>query len=366
LSPPADATPLVRIERVTKRFGAVAALDDLSLDIRRGEFFALLGPSGCGKTTLMRLIAGFETAEKGRVLLDGADLASTPPHRRPVNMMFQSYALFPHMSVEKNIAFGLEREGLKRADVEARVSEMLRLVQLEPLRRRKPDQLSGGQKQRVALARALAKRPRLLLLDEPLAALDRKLREETQFELMHVQRSLGTTFMLVTHDQDEAMVVADRIAVMREGKIEQLGSGRDLYSRPATRWVAGFIGEINLFEAIVMADVAAGAECEARLTSDDATYRVNTQVALRKDQRVMLAVRPESLALWRTERGQLSGEIVDVVFRGDMTIARVRLPSGFVARAAWSNASGDGDAPLTRGERVYLSFQPNAATVLAS
>src|SRR5687768_15761284 len=225
-------TPLLRIASVTKRFGGVVAVDNLSLDIRAGEFFALLGPSGCGKSTLLRMLAGFETPDQGNIELDGADIAAVPPHKRPINMMFQNYALFPHLSVAGNIAFGLKRAGMNRADIAARVAEMLALTQLEGLERRRPDQLSGGQRQRVALARSLALRPRMLLLDEPLAALDRKLRESTQGELLEVQRKLGTTFIIVTHDQDEAMTVADRIGVMNTGNLVQVASPRELYESP--------------------------------------------------------------------------------------------------------------------------------------
>jgi putrescine transport system ATP-binding protein len=239
--------PLVRFEGVAKRFGDTAAVDGVTLDIAEGEFFALLGPSGCGKTTLMRMLAGFEAPDQGRILLAGDDVAALPPHRRPVHMMFQSYALFPHLSVAKNIAFGLRQQRLAKPEVEARVEEMLALVRLEGLGDRKPDQLSGGQRQRVALARAIAPKPRILLLDEPMAALDRKLREETQLELMALQRRLGMTFMIVTHDQDEAMVVADRMAVMRDGRVEQIGAPREVYDHPASRYVAQFIGEANLF-----------------------------------------------------------------------------------------------------------------------
>src|SRR5436309_9455605 len=244
---------LVSFDQVTKRFGDFTAVDDLTLDIFAREFFALLGPSGCGKTTLLRLLAGFETPDEGRVTLEGRDFAGVPPYRRPVNMMFQSYALFPHMTVAGNVAFGLKQDKLPKNEIAARVEEMLALVQLTGFAARKPDQLSGGQRQRVALARSLAKRPKVLLLDEPLAALDRKLREETRFELKELQRRLETTFVIVTHDQDEAMTVADRIAVMNSGKLVQVGTPAAVYERPNSRWVAGFLGDVNLIEGRVTA-----------------------------------------------------------------------------------------------------------------
>src|SRR5690349_13460665 len=245
------ARPLVRFETVTKRFGGIVAVDALDLAIYEGEFFALLGPSGCGKTTLLRMLAGFETPDEGSVRLGADDIARVPPYRRPVNMMFQSYALFPHLTVAGNIAFGLKQDRLPKAEIAARVAEMLALVRLDGLAGRKPHQLSGGQRQRVALARSLAKRPKVLLLDEPLAALDKKLREETQFELMDLQKRLGTTFVIVTHDQEEAMTMADRIAVMNAGKVVQVAPPAEVYEHPASRWVAGFIGDVNLLEGVV-------------------------------------------------------------------------------------------------------------------
>src|SRR4029077_18017359 len=244
---------LVSFDQVTRRFGDFTAVDDLSLDIQEREFFALLGPSGCGKTTLLRMLAGFEAPDAGRVTLAGQDLAGIPPYRRPGNMMFQCYALFPHMTVAGNVAFGLKQDGLPKHEIASRVDEMLALVQLSNLAARKPDQLSGGQRQRVALARSLAKRPKVLLLDEPLAALDRKLREETRFELKALQQKLRTTFVIVTHDQEEAMTVADRIAVMDHGRLVQAGTPEAIYQRPNSRWVADFVGDVNLIEARVTA-----------------------------------------------------------------------------------------------------------------
>src|ERR1700675_2165824 len=247
----ASDMPLLRIEGVAKKFGSFRAVDRLSLDIRAGELLALLGPSGCGTATLLRMLAGVETRDEGRILLDGKDIAQVLPHQRPVNMMFQNYALFPHLNVRDNIAFGLKRARMARADIATRVAEMVALVMLEGLEKRKPDQLSGGQKQRVAVARSLARRPQVLLLDEPLAALDKKLRERTQLELMELQRRLGTTFIIVTHDQEEAMTVANRIGVMDAGRLDQVASPRELYEAPHSRWIAEFVGDVNLFDGQV-------------------------------------------------------------------------------------------------------------------
>src|SRR6266568_2619517 len=289
-----SARPLVRFDDVSKRFGAATAVERVSLDIFEGEFFALLGPSGCGKTTLLRLLAGLETPDEGRILLDGEDLAPAPPHRRPVNMMFQSYALFPHLSVEGNVAFGLKQDGLPKDEIAARVADMLALVKLEGFGARKPHQLSGGQRQRVALARALVKRPRVLLLDEPLAALDKKLRGETQFELMQLKERLGLTFLIVTHDQEEAMTVADRIAVMDAGRLIQVATPPEIYEQPNSRWVADFVGDVNLIEGRIVA-----AARDRTTISSTAAGKVEAAPApaAKPGDTVWVAVRPEKVRI---------------------------------------------------------------------
>jgi putrescine transport system ATP-binding protein len=332
-----DKPPLLRFDDVSKRFGDFAAVDRLSLDIHHDEFFALLGPSGCGKSTLLRMVAGFETPTEGRILLDGIDLAATPAHLRPVNMMFQNYALFPHMTVEGNIAFGLKQERLPRDAIGGRVAEMLALVQLAPFAKRRPDQLSGGQRQRVALARALAKRPKLLLLDEPMAALDKKLREETQFELMELQNRLGTTFVIVTHDQEEAMTVADRMAVMEHGRIAQIGTPVEIYEQPNSRYVASFIGDVNL-----MQDRRSGG---------------------------WLALRPEKLRIAREPPAggatdAISGTVAEVGYLGDMSVYKIRTADGLILRAAVPNLTRVRVRPIGHGDDVWLSWEPDAAVVL--
>jgi putrescine transport system ATP-binding protein len=355
------ARPLLRVESVSKRFDAVAALDHFSLDIYQGEFCALLGPSGCGKTTLLRLIAGFERPTGGRILLDGIDLAPVPPYRRPVNMMFQSYALFPHLTVEANIAFGLKQEGLPRSDIAQRVADMLALLKLETLGRRRPHELSGGERQRVALARSLVKRPRLLLLDEPLAALDKKLRDRTRFELMELQRRLGLTFIIVTHDQSEAMIVADRIGVMDCGRLIQVGSPAEIYERPNSRWVADFVGDVNLFEG----------RCGDDATSVDGTAAGRLHVATTIDAEpgaaVWVAVRPEKMRLWREPPPQhencLAATIAEIGYLGDLSIYKLRLADGSSATATIAN-SGAHAMPAIGDGRAWLSFPPEAAIVL--
>jgi putrescine transport system ATP-binding protein len=358
--------PLLRVASVTKRFGGTVAVDNLSLDIRAGEFFALLGPSGCGKSTLLRMLAGFEQPDSGSILLDGADIAAVPPHRRPINMMFQNYALFPHLSVAGNVAFGLKRAGMRRADIAARVAEMLALVQLEGLERRRPDQLSGGQRQRVALARSLALRPRMLLLDEPLAALDRKLRESTQAELLEVQRKLGTTFIIVTHDQDEAMTVADRIGVMNKGSLVQVGSPRELYESPNSRWVANFIGIINFIEGLV---VSQKGNLLTLRTEEAGTIIVTTGIQPIAGMTVPLAIRPEKIRISsETASSELAnalrGEIVDINYLGGISVYQVKLSSGSVMQVTAANLVRSETGFFTPGQRVSLSFSPDACIVM--
>ncbi len=344
--------PLLSVEHVSKRFGAVVALDNVSLTVDPGEFFALLGPSGCGKTTLMRLVAGFETPDSGRVTLNGQDLAGAPPHRRPVNMMFQSYALFPHLNVFDNIAFGLRRQGASRDAIQSRVAELLDIVQMQNLGARRIDQLSGGQRQRVALARALAPGPSLLLLDEPLAALDRKLREETQFQLKDIQRRLKTSFVIVTHDQDEALALADRIAVMRAGKIEQIGSPPEIYERPASRFVAGFVGATNMIEGFVARDDGGWFVAPfGRLKRADC--------ALRDGARAALSLRPEQIAVARDGEG-VPGVVEDIAFRGETTQLRIGVAGGEALRVSCANGSR-----FSLGEAVRLVIAPDAGVLFA-
>jgi putrescine transport system ATP-binding protein len=353
--------PLLRIEELSKSFGAFAVVDKLSLDIYQGEFFALLGPSGCGKTTLLRLIAGFERASAGRIVLDGADLAAVPPHRRPVNMMFQSYALFPHLTVEGNVAFGLKQEGLSGSEIAGRVADMLALVKLENFGRRKPSELSGGQRQRVALARSLVKSPRILLLDEPMAALDKKLRGETQFELMELQRRLGLTFIIVTHDQSEAMTVADRIAVMDRGCLMQVAPPAEIYERPNSRWVADFVGNVNLFEGRVGAD-SSSVEGTAL-----GRIRVAAKIGAAPGATVWVAVRPEKMRIAAEKSDHdncAAATVADIGYLGDLSIYRLKTEAGVPLQAASANIGRHGESSIGWNDKVWLSFPPEAAIVL--
>ena len=352
---------IIHLANVTKRFGSVPAVADVSLDLAEGEFFCLLGPSGCGKSTLMRLLAGFESVDEGVMELDGADLRGVPPHRRPLNMMFQSYALFPHMSVAANVAYGLRRAGLSRADRDERLVEMIRLGRLQGLEGRSPAQLSGGQRQRVALVRALARRPRVLLFDEPLGALDRSLREETQAELKELQARLGTTFVMVTHDQDEAMGLADRIGLMRAGRLVQVGTPREIYEEPGDRFVAGFLGAANLLEGTV--ESCAGGF--ARLRLPDGTLLEGAASAAEPGEGAALMIRPERLALASPAiegPNRLTGTVAAASYLGDQVALRVTLLGSADLRVAVPEVRA-AEVPA-RGEPVTIAFAAADARVL--
>jgi putrescine transport system ATP-binding protein len=363
--------PLLRIEGVVKKFGSFRAVDGVSLDIRAGEFFALLGPSGCGKTTLLRMLAGFETPDEGRILLSGRDIVQVLPHERPVNMMFQNYALFPHLSVRDNIAFGLKRANMPRADIAARVAEMVALVKLEGLEKRRPDQLSGGQKQRVALARSLARRPQVLLLDEPLAALDKKLRESTQWELMELQRRLGMTFIIVTHDQEEAMTVAGRIGVMDAGRLDQVASPRELYEAPRSRWIAEFVGDVNLFDGqvesredhrLVVSTREAGTVVVAE--PRDLVTKTVVSVAIRPEKVKLSRRGPASDATATRSINRLEGVVTDVSYLGGLTTYKVKLDSGAVVRSSMANTTRIDIDAYSMSQRVVVWFTPDDCVVL--
>ena len=370
VSPWLDSTqkPYIQIENVTKRFGDFTAIDNLSLDIYKNEFFSLLGPSGCGKTTLLRMLAGFEKITDGKILLDGEDISEIPPHLRPINMMFQSYALFPHMTVEKNIAFGLKQDKMPENLINQRVEEMLELVELTEFAKRKPNQLSGGQSQRVALARSLAKRPKLLLLDEPLGALDKRLREQTQFELMDIQEKLKVTFVIVTHDQEEAMTVSSRIGVMDSGNLIQVATPAEIYEAPINKDVADFIGDVNLLKGIYKGQNEIGTQ----LLSDDsnsivyATQKVDAAIG----NQLWFALRPEKLEiskrLPKNEHNILKGTIEDIAYGGSFSTYHVKLKNGTILKAIRANRERTKDHHLTWGDEVYLQWAPHSAVVLLS
>jgi len=361
----------VRIRDVSKKFGDFTAVDQVSLDIRRGEIFCMLGGSGSGKTTLLRMLAGFETPTTGSIEIDGQDLSRVPPYERPVNMMFQSYALFPHMSVEKNVGFGLEQERLGRDAIRRQVGEILEIVKMSGYGTRRPHQLSGGQRQRVALARALVKRPKLLLLDEPLAALDKKLREHTQFELLNIQQRLGVTFIVVTHDQEEAMTLGTRLGVMNHGRIVQVGTPSDIYESPATRFVADFIGSVNMFEGEVYANGAEGL-C-IRSADLGCTVRAERAGGSPRGATVWTAIRPEKIQIARAPaadataapgENHVTGTVSEIAYMGDMSIYLVRLDSGSMLRVTLPNVLRGAERPIAREERVWLSWHGSSPVVL--
>jgi putrescine transport system ATP-binding protein len=359
---------LVKIDRVTKKFDETVAVDSVSLDIKKGEIFALLGGSGSGKSTLLRMLAGFERPSEGRIFLDGVDITDMPPYERPINMMFQSYALFPHMTVAQNIAFGLKQDRLPAAEIDARVNEMLKLVQMTQFARRKPHQLSGGQRQRVALARSLAKSPKLLLLDEPMGALDKKLRSQMQLELVEIIERVGVTCVMVTHDQEEAMTMAQRIAIMHLGCIEQIGSPVDIYETPISRQVCEFIGNVNLFDGEVVEDAEAHAliACPQLERPIYVGHGVTTSV---QDKRITYALRPEKL-LVTTEQPTCEynwsrGKVHDIAYLGGHSVFYVKLPNGTIVQSFVANAERRGARP-TWDDEVYVWWEDDSGVVLRS
>jgi putrescine transport system ATP-binding protein len=364
-----DAAPFLRIEGVTKRFGGLAAVDDVTLPIYRGEFFALLGGSGSGKSTLLRMLAGLAEPDAGRIVLDGQDMAGVPPYERPVNMMFQSYALFPHMSVAQNIAFGLRMEGAPRAVIRERVAEMLALVRMEGFGDRRPAALSGGQRARIALARALAKRPKLLLLDEPLSALDKNLRESMQFELQTIQERTGTTFVVVTHDQEEAMTMATRLAVMDRGTLAQVGTPGEVYEYPNSRFTAEFLGTANILEGVVEATGPGG----ARIGSSEFEMDILSDAPAPKPvgSRVFVALRPERLAIARATPeearhgdNRLAGRVRDIAYFGDFFMYHVELEGGRTIRVSQPNLRRITERPVDWDDAVVVTWEGQASMVL--
>jgi len=363
-----DQTPMIRFRSVTKKFGDFTAIANLNLDIYEKEFFALLGPSGCGKTTMMRMLAGFEEPTDGEIFVSGQEIGHMPPNQRPVNMMFQSYALFPHLSVWDNIAFGLRRDRKPKDEIAARVEEMLKLTRLEKFASRKPHQISGGQRQRVALARSLAKAPKLLLLDEPLGALDKKLREATQFELMDIQESTGTTFVIVTHDQEEAMTVASRIAVMDEGQLVQVDTPDRLYENPNSRYVAEFVGDVNIIDA--KASPVEGDTYKLHWEEGEPPLTGTTPNALTEGQSCHMAIRPEKISISAEKPvdadNAVMGHVHDIGYLGNMSTYHVRLASGRIVKAQVANQRRISRRAFTWEDPVWLSWTATAGVLLAS
>ena len=362
-----DQKPLIRFENVTKKFGDFVAIDNLTLDIFEREFFALLGPSGCGKTTMMRMLAGFENATSGRIELGGKDIGSVPPNKRAVNMMFQSYALFPHLSVWENIAFGLKRESRDKQAIAARVEEMLRLTRLSKFAKRKPHQISGGQRQRVALARSLAKAPKLLLLDEPLGALDKKLRQDTQFELMDIQEKTGTTFVIVTHDQEEAMTVASRVAVMDEGKLIQVATPDRIYENPGSVYVADFIGDVNIIEGQASPLEEDGQFEIMWKGAHDPLHAASTRT-FGAGQTCYLAIRPEKVAIMAEKPtaadNAVQGKVLDIAYLGNLSTYHVELHNGVIIKAQSANTRRIARRSFTWEDQVWLSWTSTAGVLL--
>ncbi|MCE2677425.1 MAG: ABC transporter ATP-binding protein [Burkholderiaceae bacterium] len=358
-----DSPVYLRIDHVTKRFGETIAVNDVSLDIERGEIFALLGSSGCGKSTLLRVLSGFETPTSGRVWLDGKDVTDLPPYERPMNMMFQSYALFPHLNVWENVAFGLKRDGVAKAEIQQRVEDMLQLVQLQKFAKRSPHQLSGGQQQRVALARSLVKRPQLLMLDEPLGALDKKLREETQVELVKIIKQVGVTCVMVTHDQDEAMTMADRIAVMSEGRFLQVGAPSEVYEYPNCRFVADFVGNVNLLDGELTGDEPD----HAVVSSDVCQFRVGHGINGHLGMPVTVALRPEKILLSLQNPGlafnNLYCSVESLSYFGSYTSYHLKMGNGQMLQA-WVTNTDRHHENIDIGQQLWAHWQDNAMVVL--
>ena len=368
-----EAKPFIQIKGLSKKFGDFTAVDDISLDIYKGELFTILGGSGCGKSTLLRMLAGFEMPNAGQIIIDDVDMAGIPAYDRPINMMFQSYAVFPHMTVAQNIAYGLKKERVAKPEITRRVSEMLELVQLSNLAKRKPQQLSGGQRQRVALARALIKRPKVLLLDEPLAALDKKLREQTQFELMNLQYELGITFVVVTHDQEEAMTLSTRLAVMDQGRLVQTGTPTQVYESPKNRFVADFFGTINLFDATVIScqpnEDSASYNIKAKLDKTGTMVKAVTESLLSPASAITIGVRPEKIRIshQRPEGDNLTiakGVVEDLAYYGNRSIYRVRSESGRVIQVSAQNYQRSEQLSLEWDDQAYLSWDASCNVVL--
>ncbi len=364
-----DAQPFIKLQSVSKHFGPFTAVDSVDLEIYKGELFSLLGGSGCGKTTLLRMLAGFETPSSGSIFIDGIDMTNVPPYERPVNMMFQSYALFPHMTVEKNVAYGLQRDGIDKQQIKKRVDEMLAMVELTDFRKRKPHQLSGGQKQRVALARSLVKQPKVLLLDEPLAALDKRLRENTQFELMNIQDQLGVTFIVVTHDQEEAMTLSTRIAMMDAGRFMQIGTPTEIYEFPESRLVANFIGSANIFEGRVSENGPDHVVVQCK--QPQCEFYIDHGFSIQEGTKVWAAVRPEKIRVSRTppessQPNQMKGIVDDIGYLGKLSTYRVRVDDDTIIEITSPNLSRpkDGSLLLDWEDEIYLSWDASSVVVL--
>ncbi len=363
---PATDEHYVRLEGLRKEFDGTVAVYEANLDIRKGEIFALLGSTGCGKTTLLRMLSGFEAPSAGRILIDGEDMTHVAPHHRPTNMMFQSYAIFPHMTVEQNIAFGLKQEGQPKNQIKKTVKEMLELVRMTPYAKRKPHQLSGGQRQRVALARSLAKRPKLLLLDEPMSALDKKLRNQVQFEIVNILEQLGMTCVIVTHDQEEAMTMAHRMAVMDQGEILQVGTPSEIYEHPNCRFTAEFIGSVNLFEGTLIEDEPDYVVIES--SEACCPIRIGHGISGTLGMQAWVAIRPEKIRILRESSEDsincAQGTVDEIGYQGSHSIYHIRLDSGKRAIVTQPNLSRDLDERPTWGDRVYLSWDADAPVVL--